>query len=137
MSSPELWETSSHMLNVTGGRWHRNGPIPRAADGDYFTSCLARELRIFPYGRNIGVVVSIVMEKDHQDDQWKKRKAPLRLLDPHRDAKVAVQCEGGCPSRDNASPCDADRRCKTTFATARDGDSGVGDLVDRPGVVGG
>ena len=28
MSSPELRETSSRMLKVTGGRWHRNDPIP-------------------------------------------------------------------------------------------------------------
>jgi hypothetical protein len=30
MSSPELRETSSRMVNVTGGRWHRNDPIPRS-----------------------------------------------------------------------------------------------------------
>jgi hypothetical protein len=82
MSSPKLWETSSRMLKVIGGRWHRNDPIPRAAGDDYFTSHLARDLRIVPYGRNIGDVVSAVMEKDHQDAQWKKRKAPLRLVDP-------------------------------------------------------
>jgi hypothetical protein len=35
MSSPELRETSSCMMKVTGGRWHSNAPIPRAA-GDYF-----------------------------------------------------------------------------------------------------
>jgi hypothetical protein len=28
MSSPELRETSSRMLKVTGGRWPRNDPIP-------------------------------------------------------------------------------------------------------------
>jgi hypothetical protein len=38
------------------------GPLTK-----FFTSRLARDLRIFPYGRNIGVVVSEVMEKDHQD----------------------------------------------------------------------
>jgi hypothetical protein len=89
MSLPELRETSSHKLNVTRGRWHRNDPIPRAAGDFYFTSRLARELRIFPYGRNIGAVVSAVMERDHQDAQQKKRKAPLRLVDPCRDAKLA------------------------------------------------
>jgi hypothetical protein len=28
---------------------------------------MARQLKIFPYGRNIAAVVSAVMEKDHQD----------------------------------------------------------------------
>jgi hypothetical protein len=77
------------MLKVTGGRWHTKDPIPQAASDDYFTSRLACELRIFPYRRNIGVVVSIVMEKDRQDVQRKKQKAPLWLMDPRRDAKVA------------------------------------------------
>jgi hypothetical protein len=96
MSSPKLRETSSRMLKVTRGRWHRNDPIPRAAGDDYFTSCLARELRIFPYGRNIGAFVSAVMEKDRQDVQ---RKAPLRLVDPRRDAKVArPNVKGAAPS---------------------------------------
>jgi hypothetical protein len=53
------------MLKVTWGRWHRKDPIPRATDDDYFMSRMARELRIFPYGRNISVVVSVVMDKDH------------------------------------------------------------------------
>jgi hypothetical protein len=64
MSSPKLWESSARMLKVTGGRWPRNVPIPRAAGEDIFTSRMARELKIFPYGRNIGVVVSVVMERD-------------------------------------------------------------------------
>jgi hypothetical protein len=53
MSSPELRESSARMLEVTGGRWPRNVLIPRAADEDMFTSRLAREMKIFPYGRNI------------------------------------------------------------------------------------
>jgi hypothetical protein len=57
------------MLKVTGGRWPRNDPIPLAASDDFFTSRLACDLRIFPYGRNIGAVVSAVMERDHQDAQ--------------------------------------------------------------------
>jgi hypothetical protein len=69
MSSLELWETSSRMLKVTGGRWPRNDPIPRAVGDDFFTSRLAHDLRSFPYGRNIGVVVSAVMQKDRQDAQ--------------------------------------------------------------------
>ena len=67
MSSPELRESSARMLKVTGGRWPRNVPIPRAAGEDMFTSRLAREMKIFPYGRNVGAVVSAVMEKDRQD----------------------------------------------------------------------
>ena len=47
MSSPELRESSARMLEVTGGRWPRNVPIPRAADEDIFTSRLAREMKIF------------------------------------------------------------------------------------------
>jgi hypothetical protein len=64
MSSPELRESSARMLKVTEGRWPRNVPIPRAAGEDIFTSHMARELKIFPYGRNIAAVVSVVMEKD-------------------------------------------------------------------------
>jgi hypothetical protein len=47
MSSPELRESSTRMLRVTGGRWPRNVPIPRAAGEDIFTSRMARELKIF------------------------------------------------------------------------------------------
>jgi hypothetical protein len=36
MSSPELRESSSRMLRVTGGWWPRNVPIPRAAGEDFF-----------------------------------------------------------------------------------------------------
>jgi hypothetical protein len=38
MSSPKLRESSARMLKVTGGRWPRNVPIPRAAGEDIFTS---------------------------------------------------------------------------------------------------
>jgi hypothetical protein len=55
------------MLKVTRGHWPRYVPIPRATDEDIFTSRLARDKKIFPYGRNVGVVVSAVMEKDRQD----------------------------------------------------------------------
>jgi hypothetical protein len=50
MSSLELRESSARMLRVTGGRWPRNVLIPRAASEDIFTSRMARELKIFPYG---------------------------------------------------------------------------------------
>jgi hypothetical protein len=46
MSSPELWESSARMLEVTEGRWPKNVPIPRAAGEDFFTSCMARDLRV-------------------------------------------------------------------------------------------
>jgi hypothetical protein len=49
MSSPELRESSARMLEVTGGRWPKNVPIPRAAGEDFFTSRMARDLRVFPY----------------------------------------------------------------------------------------
>jgi hypothetical protein len=86
MSSPELWESSARMLRVTGGRWPRNVPIPRAAGEDIFTSRMARELKIFPYGWNIAAVVSALMEKDRQDVA-RKRRAVTRVGDPFREAK--------------------------------------------------
>jgi hypothetical protein len=60
MSTPELRESSARMLKVTEGRWPKNIMIPRAAGEDMFTSSMARDLKIFPYGRNIGAVVSVV-----------------------------------------------------------------------------
>jgi hypothetical protein len=88
MSSPELRESSARMLEVTGGRWPKNVPIPRAAGKDFFTSCMARDLRLFPYGRNIAAVVSTVMNKDRQDAA-QKRRAVVRMVDPVREAKRA------------------------------------------------
>jgi hypothetical protein len=64
MSSPELRESSARMLKVTGGWWPKNVPIPRAADKDFFTSRMVRDMKVFPYGRNIAAVVSAVMDKD-------------------------------------------------------------------------
>jgi hypothetical protein len=94
MSSPELQESSSRMLKVTGGRWPRDVPIPRAAGEDIFTSRMAHELKIFPYGRNIAAVVSAVMEKDRQDAA-QKRRAVARVGDPFREVKKA---RGGAKS---------------------------------------
>jgi hypothetical protein len=88
MSSPELRESSARMLEVTGGRWPKNVPIPRAAGEDFFTSRMARGLRVFPYGRNIAAVVSAVMNKDRQDAA-QKRRAVVRMVDPVREAKRA------------------------------------------------
>ena len=53
-----------------------------------FTSRMARELKIFPYGRNIAAVVSVVIEKDRQDAA-RKRRAVTRVRDPFREAKKA------------------------------------------------
>jgi hypothetical protein len=88
MSSPELRESSARMLKVTGGRWPKNVPIPHAAGEDIFTSHMARDLKIFPYGRNIAVVVSAVMEKDRQDTAQKHR-AVFKIGDPFHEAKKA------------------------------------------------
>jgi hypothetical protein len=88
MSSPKLRESSPRMLKVTGGRWPKNVPIPRAAGEDFFTSRMARDLKIFPYGGNIAVVVSAVMEKDHQDAA-QKRQAVIRIGDPFHEVKKA------------------------------------------------
>jgi hypothetical protein len=88
MSSPELRESSARMLEVTGGRWPMNVPIPRAAGEDFFTSRMTRDLKVFPYGRNIVAVVSAFMERDCQDAAQKHR-AVVRIADPMREAKKA------------------------------------------------
>jgi hypothetical protein len=88
MSSPELRESLTRMLEVTGGRWPKNLPIPWAVGEDMSTSRIARGLRIFPYGRNIAAVVSTVMNKDRQDAA-QKRRAVIRLANPRREAKKA------------------------------------------------
>jgi hypothetical protein len=61
---------------------------PRAAGEDFFTSHMARDLKVFPYGRNIAAVVSSVMERDRQDAA-QKRRAVVRITDPMREAKKA------------------------------------------------
>jgi hypothetical protein len=76
------------MLKVTRGRWPRNILIPRTAGEDIFTSRMARELKIFPYGWNIAAVVSAVMDKDRQDAA-RKRQAITRVEDPMREVKRA------------------------------------------------
>jgi hypothetical protein len=88
MSSPELRESSARMLEVTRGRWPKNVPIPRATGEDFFMSLMARDLRVFTYGRNIADVVSAVMNKDRQDAAQKCR-AVIRLPDARREAKRA------------------------------------------------
>jgi hypothetical protein len=88
MSSPELRESSARMLEVTGGRWPKNALIPRAAGEDFYTSRMACDLKVFPYGRNIVAIVSAVMNKDRQDAAQKYR-AIVRMADPTREAKRA------------------------------------------------
>jgi hypothetical protein len=88
MSSPELRESSTRMLEVTRGRWPKSLPIPWAEGEDMSTSCIAHRLRIFPYGRNIAAVVSAMMTKDHQN-ATQKHRAVIRMADPRREAKRA------------------------------------------------
>jgi hypothetical protein len=97
MSLPELRESSARMLEVTGGRWPKNVPIPRAAGEDFFTSRMARDLRVFPYGRNIAAVVSAVMNKDRQEAAQKCR-AVIRLPEarPKRARGTAKATAPGC-----------------------------------------
>jgi hypothetical protein len=100
MSSPELRESSTRMLRVTGGWWPKNVPIPRAAGEDFFTSRMVREWRVFPYGRNIAAVVSAVMDKDRQGAA-QKRQAVVRLHEARpkrqRGAAKAAAPGGGKP----------------------------------------
>jgi hypothetical protein len=49
---------------------------------------MARDLKVFPYGRNIAVVVSAVMEGERQEAAQKHR-AVVRIADPMREAKKA------------------------------------------------
>jgi hypothetical protein len=82
------------MLRVTGGWWPKNVPIPRAAGEDFFTSRMVRDWKVFPYGRNIAVVVSAVMDKDCQGAA-QKRQAVVRLHEarpkrPRGTAKAAA-----------------------------------------------
>jgi hypothetical protein len=93
MSSPELRESSARMLRVTGGWWPKNVPIPRAAGEDFFTSRMVRDWKVFPYGRNIAVVVSAVMDKDRQGAA-QKRQAVVRL---HEARSKATAPGGGQP----------------------------------------
>ena len=80
------------MLRVTGGCWPRNVPIPRAAGEDYFTSRMVRDMRVFPYVRNIAAVVSAVMDKDRQEAAQKRRPV-VRLPEVWRN----------CPNYSNLS----------------------------------
>jgi hypothetical protein len=100
MSLPELRESSARMLSVTGGWWTRNVPIPRAAGEDSFTSRMVCKWKVFPYGRNIAVVVSTVMDKDRQGAA-QKRQAVVRIHEARpkrqRGAAKAAASGGGKP----------------------------------------
>jgi hypothetical protein len=104
MFSPELRESSTRMLEVTGGRWPKNLPIPWAEREDMSMSRIARGLRIFPYGRNTAAVVSTVMNKDRQDAA-QKRRAVIRLANPWREAKKARwRAKAGAPGSSRLAP---------------------------------
>jgi hypothetical protein len=128
MSSPELRESSARMLEVTGGRWPKNVPIPRAAGEDFYTSRMACDLKVFPYGRNIAVVVSAVMNKDRQDAA-QKRWAIVRMVDPMREAKRArgnaKAAASGSSKPVPAAKADAPRPSKVS-ASAKTAASGGG-----------
>jgi hypothetical protein len=87
------------MLRVTGGWWPKNVPIPRAAGEDFFTSRMVREWKVFPYGRNIAAVVSVVMDKDRQGDA-QKRQAVVRLHEarPKRQRGACLRWRRSRPS---------------------------------------
>jgi hypothetical protein len=96
------------ILEVTRGRWPKNVPVPRAAGEDFFTSRMARELKVFPYGQNIAAVLSAVMERDRQDAAQKCR-AVVRIADPMREAKrawgsVKATASGGSKQAPAAKP---------------------------------
>jgi hypothetical protein len=61
---------------------------------------MVREWRVFPYGRNIAVVVSAVMDKDRQGAA-QKRQAAVRLVDARpkrqRGSAKAAAPGGGRP----------------------------------------
>jgi hypothetical protein len=84
----------------------KNVPILRAAGKDFFTSRMARDLKVFPYGRNIAAVVLALMNKDHQDAA-QKRRAVVRLTDPMREAKRARGSVKTAAASDSSKPVPA------------------------------
>jgi hypothetical protein len=124
MSSPELWESSARMLKVTGGWWPKNVPIPRATGEDFFTSCMVRDWRVFPYGRNIAAVVSAVMDKDRQG-ATQKRQAVVRLPEARpkrsRGATKAAAPGGGQPTLAVKSAAPGSSRVPEAVKAAGDG----------------
>jgi hypothetical protein len=132
MSSPELRESSARMLRVTGGCWPRNVPIPRAASGDVFTSRMVRKWRVFPYGRNIAVVVSAVMDKDRQGAA-QKRQAAVRLVEARpkrqRGSAKAAAPGGGRPPPAAKSGVPAASKAPEATAKAVSPSGGVAEVA--------
>jgi hypothetical protein len=132
MSSPELRESSARMLEVTGGRWPKDVPIPHAAGEDFFTSRMARDLRVLPYGRNIAAVVSAVMNKDRQEAA-QKRRAVIRLPEarPKRARGTAkATAPGGSQPTLAAKPA-APRSSKVPESVKVTGAGGTKSAPDR------
>jgi hypothetical protein len=126
MSSPELRESSARMLKVTGGWWPKNIPIPRAAGEDFFTSRMVRDMRVFPYGRNIAAVVSAVMDKDRQEAAQKHR-AVIRLPEarPKRARGTAKSTIPGGSQSTLAAKSDAPGSSKVPEVVKEAGASGT------------
>jgi hypothetical protein len=111
MRGPRGKDVFARALGVFGanaggyqGRWPKNVLIPWAKSEDMSTSRIARGLMIFPYGRNIAVVVSAVMNKDRQDAA-QKRRAVIRIADPRCEAKKARgSAKGAAPGSSQPMP---------------------------------
>jgi hypothetical protein len=119
ITSPELWETSSCMLKVVGVRWHRKDPIPRPSAMTILRPVWLMSRNSFPYGRNIGAIMTTVMEKDRQETQRNKWKASLWLVYPRRDAKTPCPSVRGAVLAVTMPPRGASGACEDVFATAR------------------
>jgi hypothetical protein len=77
---------------------------PPGGRQDMFMSRLACEMKIFPYRRNIVVVVSAVMDKDRQDAA-RKRRAFTRVGDPSREVKrVRGSAKSAAPGSSKPPP---------------------------------
>jgi hypothetical protein len=129
MSSPELRESSARMLRVTGGRWPKNVPIPRAAGEDFFTSRMVHDWRVFPYGQNIAAVVSAVMDKDRQGAA-QKRQALVRLHEarpkrPRGAAKAAAPGGSQLPLAAKSAALGSSRASEAAKAAGAGGSKSV------------
>jgi hypothetical protein len=82
---------------------------------------MVREWKVFPYGRNIAVVVSAVMDKDRQGAA-QKRQAVVRLhearLKRQRGAAKATAPGGGLPPLAAKSAIPASSRAPEAAAAA-------------------
>lgn len=56
MTSPVLREASVQMLEMAGGEWHKDDPIPMAYGEDDFTSFLSMFFKVFLYGWNMALL---------------------------------------------------------------------------------